>query len=53
MSMLIDIVSLNDAMKGVNFVYHCAAKVSLANYDKNQLYKTNIEGNRKCCKSLH
>ena len=41
---VIDITSLNDALKGVNFVYHCAAKVSLANYDKNQLYKINIEG---------
>ena len=41
---VIDITSLDDALKGVNFVYHCAAKVSLANYDKNELYKTNIEG---------
>ena len=39
-----DIVSLDDAIRGVDFVYHCAAKVSLADYDKDELFKTNIEG---------
>lgn len=39
-----DIVSLGDAIRGVDFVYHCAAKVSLADYDKDELFKTNIEG---------
>ena len=39
-----DIISLEDAVKGVDFVYHCAAKVSLADYDKDELLKTNIEG---------
>ena len=39
-----DIISLEDAVKGVDFVYHCAAKVSLADYDEDELLKTNIEG---------
>ena len=39
-----DIISLDDAVRGVDFVYHCAAKVSLADYDKDELFKTNIEG---------
>ncbi len=39
-----DIVSLDDAIKGVDFVCHCAAKISLADYDKDELFKTNIEG---------
>ena len=39
-----DVVSLDDAIKGVDFVYHCAAKISLADYDKYELFKTNIEG---------
>ena len=39
-----DIVSLDNAIRGTDFVYHCAAKVSLTDYDKNELYKTNIEG---------
>ncbi len=39
-----DIISLDEAVRGVDFVYHCAAKVSLADYDKDELIKTNIEG---------
>ena len=39
-----DIVSLDDAIRGVDFVYHCAAKVSLADHHKDELFKTNIEG---------
>lgn len=39
-----DIISLDYALRGVDFVYHCAAKVSLADYDKEELFKTNIEG---------
>jgi nucleoside-diphosphate-sugar epimerase len=39
-----DINALNEAFKGIDFVYHCAAKVSLAEFHIKKLIKTNIEG---------
>ena len=41
---LLDIYSLEDAMKDVVEVYHCAALVTFNDKDKKQIYKTNIEG---------
>ena len=39
-----DIIGLDNAFNGIDQVYHCAAKVSLANFHKDKLFKTNIEG---------
>ena len=39
-----DLEALNDAFKGVKYVYHCAAKVSLVQFQNKKLIKTNIEG---------
>ncbi|WP_106915125.1 NAD-dependent epimerase/dehydratase family protein [Chryseobacterium aurantiacum] len=39
-----DIDSLKDALKGVNEVYHCAAKVSFHPKDEKEMYHTNIKG---------
>ena len=39
-----DINALDDAFHGVDYVYHCAAKVSFASYKAETLKKSNIEG---------
>lgn len=39
-----DLEALNAAFKGVKCVYHCAAKVSLVQFQNKRLIKTNIEG---------
>ncbi|OCA79051.1 NAD-dependent epimerase [Chryseobacterium contaminans] len=39
-----DIDSLRDALKGVDEVYHCAAKVSFHPKDEKEMYHTNIKG---------
>lgn len=39
-----DINSLQNALKGVDEVYHCAAKVSFHPKDEKEMYKTNIKG---------
>ncbi|MEY8759544.1 NAD-dependent epimerase/dehydratase family protein [Chryseobacterium tongliaoense] len=39
-----DINSLQDALKGVDEVYHCAAKVSFHPKDEKEMYHTNIKG---------
>ncbi|WP_294285392.1 NAD-dependent epimerase/dehydratase family protein [uncultured Chryseobacterium sp.] len=39
-----DIHSLQDALKGVEEVYHCAAKVSFHPKDEKEMYHTNIRG---------
>ena len=39
-----DLRNLDLAFEGVTQVYHCAAKVSMAQYHKEKLFKTNIEG---------
>ncbi len=39
-----DLDSLKDALKGVDEVYHCAAKVSFHPKDEKEMYHTNIKG---------
>ncbi|MFZ4400117.1 MAG: NAD-dependent epimerase/dehydratase family protein [Bacteroidales bacterium] len=39
-----DVFSLNDAMKGINQIYHCAAIVSFEPGDKQNMFKTNVDG---------
>lgn len=39
-----DIYSLQDALKNVDEVYHCAAKVSFHPHDEKEMYRTNIKG---------
>lgn len=39
-----DVLSLDELLKDVTAVYHCAALVSLNNSDRHQLLKTNTEG---------
>ncbi|MBS1549202.1 MAG: NAD-dependent epimerase/dehydratase family protein [Bacteroidetes bacterium] len=42
-----DIASLENAVDGVEEVYHCAAKVSFHPKDKLEMYETNIEGTKQ------
>jgi dihydroflavonol-4-reductase len=39
-----DIISLEDALEGVEKVYHCAAVVSFDKKDKDKLFETNVGG---------
>ena len=39
-----DVLSLEEALQGVERVYHCAAVVSFRRKDKDLLFKTNVEG---------
>lgn len=39
-----DVISIEDAMKGVEYVYHCAALVSFKKRDREKLEKINVEG---------
>jgi len=39
-----DINALNEAFNGIDFVYHCAAKVSFTESHLKKLIKTNVEG---------
>ncbi|WP_294824286.1 NAD-dependent epimerase/dehydratase family protein [uncultured Flavobacterium sp.] len=41
---ILDIPSLEDAFKGISYVYHCAAYISFDPRDEEQIRKTNIEG---------
>jgi dihydroflavonol-4-reductase len=41
---IFDVIALEEAMAGADAVIHAAAKVSFAGNDKNELFKTNIEG---------
>jgi dihydroflavonol-4-reductase len=41
---ILDPVSLEDAMEGVDAVIHCAALVSFHKKDKNQIYPVNVQG---------
>ena len=41
---ILDIYSIKEAMQGVDFVYHCAAFVSLNPADRKKLWKINVEG---------
>jgi nucleoside-diphosphate-sugar epimerase len=42
-----DINSLEDALKDVDEVYHCAAKVSFHPQDEKEMYHTNIKGTER------
>lgn len=42
-----DIESLQEALIGVEEVYHCSAKVSFHPKDKEEMYQTNIEGTKQ------
>lgn len=41
---ILDVVSLADAMQGVDIVIHAAAVVSFGNADRKKMYQVNIEG---------
>lgn len=41
---ILDVMVLDEAMEGVEQVYHCAAVVSFSPKRKQELFKTNIEG---------
>ncbi|MBX7225884.1 MAG: NAD-dependent epimerase/dehydratase family protein [Chitinophagales bacterium] len=41
---ILDIFSLEEAMKGVSEIYHCAAWISFLARDRNGMFKTNIDG---------
>jgi dihydroflavonol-4-reductase len=41
---ILDVIALNEAMQGVDEVYHCAAIVSFNPKAKKELFKINIEG---------
>jgi dihydroflavonol-4-reductase len=41
---ILDVVGLEEAMKNVEQVYHCAAIVSFSPKNKKQLFKINVEG---------
>lgn len=41
---ILDVIGLEEAMKGVVEVYHCAGLVSFTPGNANQLYKINVEG---------
>ena len=41
-----DLEALQNALIGINEVYHCAAKVSFRSEDKREMYHTNIRGTR-------
>lgn len=41
---VLDIISLDEAMQGVDNVYHCAGLVSFAPNDKEKLFEINIKG---------
>lgn len=47
-----DIVSLEDALVGINYVFHCAATVSFKKSDYDLMQKVNVEGTANlvnCC----
>jgi dihydroflavonol-4-reductase len=41
---ILDVVTLENAMNGVDAVIHAAAKVSFVSGERNEMFKTNIEG---------
>ena len=49
---VLDVVLLENALQGIDRVYHCAGKVSYDPADKQDLYKVNVEGTANvinCC----
>lgn len=43
---ILDVISLADAMEGVDTVIHCAAIVSFHHSDRSQMYRVNVEGTK-------
>jgi dihydroflavonol-4-reductase len=41
---ILDVVSLQDAMEGIDTIIHSAATVSFAKKDRKQMYQVNVEG---------
>ena len=41
---ILDVLDVEEAMKGITHVYHCAAIVSFNPKDKSLLFKTNVDG---------
>lgn len=41
---VLDVISLNEAMQGVDAVIHSAALVSFVKRERNQMYNTNVDG---------
>ena len=41
---ILDVSGLEEAMEGVDAVFHCAGKVSFTGKDTGELYKVNVEG---------
>ena len=41
---ILDVVGLEEAMKGVEYIYHCAAVISFNPRRKEEMFKINIEG---------
>ena len=41
---ILDVFSLEEAMEGVEIVFHCAAMVSFQKKDQNKLFENNVEG---------
>ena len=41
---ILDIITLEEAMDGVDAVIHAAAKISLVPHERKEMFKTNIEG---------
>lgn len=41
---ILDVVSLTEQINGMDYVIHAAAVVSFAPKDRNEMYKTNVEG---------
>jgi dihydroflavonol-4-reductase len=41
---ILDVVSLQDAMEGIDTVIHSAAIVSFASKDRNEMYQVNVDG---------
>lgn len=41
---ILDITALTEQMEGIDYVIHTAAVVSFAPKDRNEMYKTNVEG---------
>jgi dihydroflavonol-4-reductase len=41
---VLDVIALDDAMKGIDALIHSAASISFARKDRKQMYKVNIDG---------
>ena len=46
---ILDVTSLEEAMEGIERVYHCAAVVSFHKADREQILKVNIDGTANVC----